>query len=170
MFRFDKKTVFLLLLLIGIIAGIGYALHVSGLFDLFINKRHLLSFIKEHRSYSALIFISLQAMQVIAAPVPGELTGFVGGVLFGPVWGVLYSTVGLMIGSWIAFMLARLLGRPLVERFVSSQIIQRYDYVMKHKGLMLAFFMFLIPGFPKDFLCYLLGLGHMRQSKTCCAV
>ena len=23
--------------------------------------------------------------------------------------------------------------------------------------------MFLIPGFPKDFLCYLLGLGHMRQ-------
>jgi uncharacterized membrane protein YdjX (TVP38/TMEM64 family) len=23
--------------------------------------------------------------------------------------------------------------------------------------------MFLIPGFPKDFLCYLLGLGHMSQ-------
>jgi uncharacterized membrane protein YdjX (TVP38/TMEM64 family) len=23
--------------------------------------------------------------------------------------------------------------------------------------------MFLIPGFPKDILCYILGLGHMRQ-------
>jgi uncharacterized membrane protein YdjX (TVP38/TMEM64 family) len=23
--------------------------------------------------------------------------------------------------------------------------------------------MFLIPGFPKDILCYVLGLGHMRQ-------
>jgi len=163
MFKFDKKTILLLLLLGSVIAAITYALYASGMFDLFINKRHLLSFIKEHRSYAALIFISLQAIQVVAAPVPGELTGFVGGMLFGPVWGVVYSTIGLMIGSWAAFMLARLLGRPLVERLVSAEIIQRYDYVMKHKGLMLAFFMFLIPGFPKDFLCYLLGLGHMRQ-------
>jgi len=34
---------------------------------------------------------------------------------------------------------------------------------MKHKGLFLAFLMFLIPGFPKDILCYLLGLGHMGK-------
>ncbi|MDH3310830.1 MAG: VTT domain-containing protein, partial [Gammaproteobacteria bacterium] len=40
---------------------------------------------------------------------------------------------------------------------------ERYDYVMKHKGLLLAFLMFLIPGFPKDILCYILGLGHMNQ-------
>lgn len=163
MLKPDKKTVLLLLLLGVVIAGIGYGLYASDLLDLFVNKRHLLNFIKEHRAYSALIFISLQALQVVAAPVPGEVTGFVGGMFFGPVWGVVYSTIGLTIGSWIAFMLARLLGRPLVERVVSLETIQRYDYVMKHKGLWLAFLMFLIPGFPKDFLCYLLGLGHMRQ-------
>jgi uncharacterized membrane protein YdjX (TVP38/TMEM64 family) len=33
--------------------------------------------------------------------------------------------------------------------------------VMKHKGLFLTFIMFLIPGFPKDILCYVRGLGHM---------
>jgi uncharacterized membrane protein YdjX (TVP38/TMEM64 family) len=163
MLKPDKKTVLLLLLAGCVFVGIGYAIYVSGLFDLFINKRHLVSFIKEHRAYSALIFISLQAIQVVAAPVPGEVTGFVGGMFFGPVWGVVYSTIGLTIGSWVAFILARLLGRPLVERMVSKETIQRYDYVMKHKGLWLAFLMFLIPGFPKDFLCYLLGLGHMRQ-------
>ena len=27
--------------------------------------------------------------------------------------------------------------------------------------LFLAFLLFIIPGFPKDYLCYLLGLGHM---------
>jgi uncharacterized membrane protein YdjX (TVP38/TMEM64 family) len=163
MFKPDKKTVLLLLLLGGVIAGIGYGLYASGLLDLFVNKRHLLSYIKEHRTYATLIFTSLQAVQVVAAPVPGEVTGFVGGMFFGPVWGVVYSTIGLTIGSWVAFMLARLLGRPLVERMVSLETIQRYDFVMKHKGLWLAFLMFLIPGFPKDFLCYLLGLGHMRQ-------
>jgi uncharacterized membrane protein YdjX (TVP38/TMEM64 family) len=163
MFKLDKKTVFLLLLLGAVIAGIAYAVHASGLFDLFISRSHLVRFFREHRAYSALIFIGLQAVQVVAAPVPGEVTGFAGGIIFGPVWGVIYSTIGLTAGSWIAFMLARLLGRPLVARMVSAETIQRYDYVMKHKGLWLAFLMFLIPGFPKDFLCYLLGLGHMRQ-------
>jgi len=163
MLKFDKKTILLLLLLGGVVAGIVYLLYASNLFDLFINRRHLVSFFREHRTYAALIFIGLQALQVVAAPVPGEVTGFVGGIFFGPLWGVVYSTIGLTIGSWIAFMLARLLGRPLVERMVSLETIRRYDYVMKHKGLLLAFLMFLIPGFPKDFLCYLLGLGHMRQ-------
>jgi uncharacterized membrane protein YdjX (TVP38/TMEM64 family) len=46
---------------------------------------------------------------------------------------------------------------------VKPETIKRYDYVMKHKGLFLAFLMFLIPGFPKDYLCYMLGLGHMGQ-------
>jgi len=163
MLKFDKKTILLLLLLAGVIVGIAYFLYASSLFDLFVNKQHLDKYIHEHRAYAMLIFIGLQALQVVAAPVPGEVTGFVGGRIFGALWGVVYSTIGLTIGSWIAFMLARLLGRPLVERMVSMETIRRYDYVMKHKGLWLALLMFLIPGFPKDFLCYLLGLGHMRQ-------
>ncbi len=163
MLKFDKKTILLLLVLTGVFAGLAYFLYASNLLDLFVNRRHLVSFFREHRTYAALIFIGLQALQVVAAPVPGEVTGFVGGMIFGPLWGVVYSTIGLTIGSWIAFILARLLGRPLVERMVSAETIQRYDYVMKHKGLLLAFLMFLIPGFPKDYLCYVLGLGHMRQ-------
>ncbi|MHB8716374.1 MAG: TVP38/TMEM64 family protein [Sulfuricaulis sp.] len=163
MLRVDKKTVVSLLLLGGMFAGLAYWLYTSGLLDLFVNKRHLLAFIQAHRAYAALIFIILQVIQVVAAPVPGEVTGFVGGIFFGAVWGVIYSTVGLTIGSWLAFMVARFLGRPLVERVVHAEVIQRYDYVMRHKGLWLTFSMFLLPGFPKDYLCYLLGLGHMRQ-------
>jgi len=162
-FRLDKKSIFLLLLLTGVLAGTGYILYASGLVEVFFNKKKLIEFIRDHRRYAAAIFIGLQALQVIAAPIPGEITGFVGGILFGPVRGTVYSTIGLTIGSWVAFMLARLLGRPLVEKLVGLQIINRYDYVMKHKGSFLAFLMFLIPGFPKDYLCYVLGLGHMRQ-------
>ena len=163
MFKPDKKTIFLILLAGAVIAGMVYVLYATGLIDLLTNKNRLLQFIKENRTHAATIFIGLQVVQVVAAPLPGEVTGFVGGILFGPVWGVVYSTIGLTIGSWIAFMLARLLGRPIVERFASRETIERYDYVMKHKGLLLAFLMFLIPGFPKDILCYVLGLGHMQQ-------
>jgi uncharacterized membrane protein YdjX (TVP38/TMEM64 family) len=164
MFRLDKKSI-TQLILIGLFLSLGsYVLYSFGLIQLFLDRHRMLTFIHEHRAYAALTFIGLQALQVVAAPVPGEVTGFVGGYLFGNFWGIIYSTIGLTLGSWLAFLIARMLGRHLVEVFVSAEAIRRYDYLMKHKGLVLAFLMFLIPGFPKDFLCYLLGLGHMRQA------
>jgi uncharacterized membrane protein YdjX (TVP38/TMEM64 family) len=131
----------------------------------FTDKDRLLSLIEEHRTYAVFIFIGLQVIQVLVAILPGEVTGFVGGIFFGPLWGVIFSTIGLTLGSWIAFNLAHLLGRPLIDIIVRQETIRRFDYVMKHKGLFLAFLLFLIPGFPKDILCYLLGLGHMRQGE-----
>jgi uncharacterized membrane protein YdjX (TVP38/TMEM64 family) len=163
MIRFDKKTIAGFVVACLFLAGFIYLLYSHGLIDYFTDRQRLLNFINEHRANAAFIFIGLQALQVIVAPVPGEATGFVGGVFFGTGWGILYSTIGLTLGSWIAFLLARFAGRPLVEMVVKAETIKRYDYVMKHKGLFLAFLMFLMPGFPKDILCYILGLGHMGQ-------
>jgi uncharacterized membrane protein YdjX (TVP38/TMEM64 family) len=163
MIKFEKKTIIGVVAAGLVLAGIIYLLYAYDFIDYFTDRHRLLNFINEHRANAAVIFIGLQVLQVIAAPVPGEATGFVGGLFFGTGWGILYSTIGLTLGSWVAFMLARLAGRPLVETIVKPETIKRYDYVMKHRGLFLAFLMFLIPGFPKDILCYILGLGHMRQ-------
>jgi uncharacterized membrane protein YdjX (TVP38/TMEM64 family) len=163
MMKFDKKTIVGFVVAGIVLAVIIHLLYSHGFIEYFTNRRRLLQVIRDHRAYAALIFIGLQILQVIAAPVPGEVSGFVGGIVFGPFWGIIYSTIGLTLGSWIAFLLARLAGRPLVEMVVKPETIKRYDYVMKHKGMFLAFLMFIIPGFPKDILCYLLGLGHMGQ-------
>lgn len=163
MFKLDRQSL-LQLVVIGLLISLGtYMLYYFGLIDLFLDRHRMLALIREHRTYAALLFIGLQALQVVAAPVPGEVTGFVGGYFFGTAWGILYSTIGLTIGSWVAFLTARLLGRHIVEAVVNPEVIKRYDYVMKHKGQFLAFLMFLVPGFPKDILCYILGLGHMGQ-------
>ncbi|MCX8030399.1 MAG: VTT domain-containing protein [Thermodesulfovibrionales bacterium] len=110
-------------------------------------------------------FILLQASQVVAAPVPGEVTGLLGGYVFGKLLGVVLSTIGLTIGSFIAFTLSRKLGRPFVEKVVSPATLARFDYLLHHKGAFIVFLMFLIPGFPKDYLCYILGLGHLSTSE-----
>ncbi|MFA5074332.1 MAG: VTT domain-containing protein [Nitrospirota bacterium] len=157
----DKKTLLKFLIFILAFGGLLYVMYAFGWLDLFTNKDRLLRFIQEHRTYAVSLFIGLQALQVVFAPVPGEVSGFVGGILFGTFWGIVFSTIGLTLGSWIAFSLARVVGRPLVESIVNPETVQRYDYLMKHKGLFLAFLLFLLPGFPKDYLCYLLGLGHM---------
>lgn len=110
-------------------------------------------------------FIVLQAIQVIAAPIPGEVTGFIGGYLYGISLGILLSTIGLTTGSYAAFSLSRFFGRPFVEKFIKKKTMERYDYLLHHKGAFLVFLLFLIPGFPKDSLCYILGLGHLTTKE-----
>jgi uncharacterized membrane protein YdjX (TVP38/TMEM64 family) len=125
------------------------------------DRERLRGFIESFGPLSFLGFILLQAAQVIAAPVPGEVTGLIGGYLYGSLGGTFISTVGLTLGSYIAFTISKTFGRPFVEKFVRPETIGRFDYLLRHKGSFLVFFLFLLPGFPKDTLCYILGLGHM---------
>jgi uncharacterized membrane protein YdjX (TVP38/TMEM64 family) len=103
----------------------------------------------------------LQIVQVIAAPIPGELTGFIGGYIYGSFWGTIYSTIGLTLGSWLAFMLARFFGEPLLEKMVKKEVFEKFDTFMEHKGILVSFLLFLIPGFPKDYLCYIMGVSRI---------
>jgi uncharacterized membrane protein YdjX (TVP38/TMEM64 family) len=130
------------------------------LYSFFKDREKIVQFILSY-PHDELIFILLQIVQVVAAPIPGELTGLIGGYLYGPLWGTIYSTIGLTIGSWIAFFLARLFGMPLLERAVKPQVIEKFDHFMEHKGILVSLLLFLIPGFPKDYLCYIMGVSRM---------
>lgn len=120
--------------------------------------RHLL---KQAGPFGPLVFIAVQALQVVFAPIPGEATGFIGGFLFGAPLGFLFSSIGLTLGSIAAFLLGRLLEKEIVVKVVSPATMARFDFVMEHQGALVAFFLFLFPGFPKDYLCFILGLSPM---------
>jgi uncharacterized membrane protein YdjX (TVP38/TMEM64 family) len=118
--------------------------------------------ISSYGAYSPLAYILLQIIQVVVAPIPGGAIEFLGGYLFGVKAGFLYSMVGLMLGSWIAFSLARIFEKIAVEKFVSERTRRKFDYLVEHEGVILSFVLFLLPGFPKDALCYILGLTPMH--------
>jgi uncharacterized membrane protein YdjX (TVP38/TMEM64 family) len=105
------------------------------------------------------LFVLIQALQVVIAPIPGEVTGFLGGYLFGEMLGFIYSMIGLTAGSLFAFTVARWLGAPFVRRVVTTQMWERVDFLVKAEGAILCFIVFLIPGLPKDIACYLFGLS-----------
>jgi uncharacterized membrane protein YdjX (TVP38/TMEM64 family) len=136
-------------------------LYKSGLISFFLNKERMMEFLNSLGPFSFIGFILIQAFQVVISPIPGEVTGFMGGFLYGTFLGIILSTIGLTLGSWAAFSLARMFGRPFVEKFIKKETVDRYDYLLYHKGAFLVFLLFLIPGFPKDYLCYILGLGHL---------
>jgi uncharacterized membrane protein YdjX (TVP38/TMEM64 family) len=114
--------------------------------------------------WAPVVFIAIQALQVVVAPIPGEVTGFLGGFVFGEWRGLSYSMLGLTAGSLFAFVVGRWLGAAVVQRFVSSEIWHRLGFIVEAEGAILCFILYLIPGFPKDMLCYLFGLSPMPFS------
>src|SRR5262249_26932084 len=128
---------------------------------LYLDKKFLKQTLREWGILAPVIFIGLQALQVIIAPIPGELTGILGGYLFGQWVGLFYSTVGLTLGSVTAFAVGRWLGAHYVQRLVSPDIWRKLGFIVEAEGVILCFVIFLIPGLPKDITCYLFGLSPM---------
>ncbi len=168
--RFRLEWVLIICLLGGFISYLIYQFNSSLLIQVvriynFLHDPHQLKvFLHSFGSYAPLIYILLQILQVIVAPIPGGAIEFLGGYLFGTKAGFFYSMVGSMLGAWLAFSLAKILEKIVVEKFVSPETMRKFDYLIGHEGVILSFLLFLIPGFPKDALCYILGLTPMRLS------
>ena len=107
------------------------------------------------------VFIVIQALQVVVSPIPGEITGPVGGALFGTGWAVVYSTIGLTIGTLTCFAIGRKWGEPLVRPWLSEHHWNRMNFILEAEGAILCFILYLIPGFPKDIISYLWGISPM---------
>lgn len=108
--------------------------------------------------FAPLVFIGLQALQVVLAPVPGEFLGFAAGYVFGAFDGLIYALTGVFIGSIAAFFVARKFGRPFVEKALTRAAIRKFDYVAGKQGPAALFLIFLLPALPDDILCFVAGL------------
>jgi uncharacterized membrane protein YdjX (TVP38/TMEM64 family) len=128
----------------------------------FSSRDDLRAFVDGFGAAAPVMFFLLQTLQIIAAPIPGNVTTLVGGMLFG-FWKSFGITVAALVtGSSVAFMLARVFGRPLVDRFVSRRITDRYLDRLSGRYTVYLFLLFLFPFFPDDALCFLAGLTAIR--------
>jgi len=128
----------------------------------FSNHKGISKLLNSTGPYSLIIFTLIQALQVIIAFIPGEATGFIGGYMYGTIPGFIFSTIGLTLGSYVAFKLARIFGMPLVKRLVREDTLNKFHTFMEGKGMIVAFLLFVFPGFPKDSVCYILGVSQME--------
>ena len=108
--------------------------------------------------YGPAALVGLQALQVVLAPIPGQVLAVVAGYLYGAWWGTLYNMLGIAVGSAAAFWLSRRYGRPYVERVVDDDVINRFDAVADTRARGGLFVVFLVPGLPDDAICFVGGL------------
>jgi uncharacterized membrane protein YdjX (TVP38/TMEM64 family) len=106
-------------------------------------------------------FVGLQAAQILLAPVPGQVLGFVGGYLFGTVAGTAYSLLGATIGSTVAFVLSRRYGRPFVADVLAAETLAAFDGFVDRHGVFAVFLVFLLPGLPDDAICFMAGVTRI---------
>jgi uncharacterized membrane protein YdjX (TVP38/TMEM64 family) len=111
--------------------------------------------------WGPLALIGLQVAQVLIAPLPGQVLGLVGGYVYGPWLGTLINMTGTLLGSGLAMALARRFGRPLVQRFVSPQWLDRLDGLAVKRGAAVFFLIFLLPFLPDDAACFVAGLSPL---------
>ena len=109
-----------------------------------------------------LVFLALQILQVFIALIPGELLESVAGFAFGPVWGTVLCYIGIAIASALVFALTRKFGIKLVEVFTTREKLNQLRFLNTDKKRnILIFFVFFIPGTPKDLLTYFVGLTNI---------
>jgi len=125
----------------------------------------LREWVRGYGPLAPLVFVALQAAQVIVAPIPGQVLGLVSGFLFGTLWGTVYSLVGATVGSAVVFWLSRRLGRPFVEQALTPETLAKFDRFSTKDGPLALFLVFLIPGLPDDVICFLGGLTGMGIPK-----
>src|SRR6056297_951785 len=158
-FFLAPRLLILAVLLGGVSVGIAvfFLDPLLNLYDTLTNRKAVESLIEAWGAAAPLGFMLLQVLQVILAPVPGEISGFVGGYLFGAGWGFLYSSIALTFGSMINFWIGRFLGYRLIRKWVPASELERMDVFLNRQGIILVLVFFIFPGFPKDYLSLFLG-------------
>ena len=121
--------------------------------------------VDSHGLMGRLAFIGVLILQVFFAIIPGEPFEIFAGYAFGIIEGTLLCMLGITLGSILVFLFVRHFGIKAVETFFPREKIDSLKYINNSRKLnTLVFIVFLIPGTPKDLLCYFVGLTRMKLS------
>jgi uncharacterized membrane protein YdjX (TVP38/TMEM64 family) len=149
---------------LAVAAAAGLAVWAApSLWTLFSRPEVVRDWVRSWGPWAPAAFVLLQVLQVVVFVLPGEITQIAGGWLFGFGWGSVLSVTGILVGSSVAFGLTRWLGVTFVHRIAGPGAVARFDTLMASPKLVgSVFLLFLIPGIPKDVLCYVAGLSRLR--------
>lgn len=107
------------------------------------------------------VLIVLLILQVFLAFIPGQALMIACGYVYGFWAGLLISWFGLFAGGQAAFALARRFGRPFAERWITAEVLSKWDKAADGQGVGFYALSLVLPIFPNDAMCYVAGLGKI---------
>jgi len=122
------------------------------------------SMINDVGIWGPIVFIGIYIIATVLF-LPGAPLTIGSGLIFGTLYGGLYTVIGATIGASLAFMISRYFGEEFVERILKGKFkkIYEYDEKIKKNGLLVMFFLRLVPLVPFNVLNYAMGLTKMKR-------
>lgn len=109
----------------------------------------------------------IQLAQIFLIFVPGEPIEVLAGMCYGGLWGTVFIMVSAAIISSMIFFLVRKFGKKFVYDFCGEERAKKIEnskfFQNPKKIERILFILFLLPGTPKDFLCYVSGLLPIKS-------
>ena len=103
--------------------------------------------------------MALVIFQILIAFIPGEPLEIVAGYVFGTMKGTVLCLAAASIGSIVVLFLVRKFGKALLEIYFDKEKIESLSFLQSSERKIVIFLiLFLVPGTPKDLLCYYGGL------------
>lgn len=127
------------------------------------DAEHFRKWVADHSWLGRLTFLLMLLIQVVFAFIPGGVFEVAGGYAFGAIEGTILSIIGTTLGSATVFILVKKFGLKFVLLFFKQEQIDSVQFMHdKSRLYLLVFIAFVIPGTPKDLLCYVAGLTDMK--------
>lgn len=103
--------------------------------------------------------------------LPAEPFELLAGAMYGWLGGLVNCMAGIVVGSLIVFLMIRRYGDRVMVRLFSQDRLARYAYLKDWPALdKITFLIFFLPGTPKDFYTYIVGLTNMPLGRFLCYV
>jgi uncharacterized membrane protein YdjX (TVP38/TMEM64 family) len=113
--------------------------------------------------WGPVVLFILFVLQVFFAFIPGQALMVACGFLYGFWGGFLLSWISLVLGGEMAFVLARRFGRAFAEKWISANVLARWDKTAKGQGIAFFAITLVMPLMPNDAMCYVAGLGKISR-------
>ena len=152
------KNIFFAVALLTVI--VFYRQPISNLLHIIGDQEAVSAYLQGYGVWGPAILFLLMVAQVFVAVIPGHALMVTAGYVYG-MTGLAVIILSTILGSQIAFFIARQYGRDLIFKLTSPQIIERWDNMARNQGVMFYFFSFVLPIFPSDLMCYVAGLGKI---------
>lgn len=160
-----KKYRYLILIAsIAVMAGLTLALW-QPMINFIEDPNSLAVWIDSAGIWGPIIFMLLNTVQVLLAIIPGGPFEVAAGALFGPWIGSLMCDIAMSAGGIITFLFVKKFGIKFIELFTTREKIESVKFLhSNNKSTTLLFLFFLLPGTPKDLMCYVVGLTDIKLS------
>ena len=136
----------------------------------FFTRAKIESWVHAAGLWGPLVLLGLQALQIVAAPIPGVFVPIMAGVLYGPIVGPLLTMGGTLVGSAGAYWIGRSAGHAVAERYIGAPAMARAHELLQGRRWIALALIFLIPFSPADALCFVSGTVGMRWDLFTAAV